>query len=387
MKGVFISYRQDDAKPYALLLRQDLVEAFGEENVFLDKDTLHAGSWREQIQAALDRSGVALIVIGRRWLTSADSRGQRRLDLPDDVHRHEIAVALSRKDVTVIPVTVDGAGIPLPEDLPADIRALTDQQAREMSDNSARRTLDLNALIADIERTTGLVARGSERKSGRLQKSMRPTLVILGTLLVVAALAGAFLWSTNADGPAQLLEAIKAGAVRIESRGRFMGSGMFIDKGGAVLTTAYIAERLSPEDIGLKLSNGSRVRARIATINSAADLAFLRAEVTGSFTPLGLASQLISQGDEVIAILQSADDEWLVTPGHVSRIAVDAAEFGRARIEVDIAEHLGSPVVNTRGEVIGVMQGSFKDRPGHTFLIPSHVIKATLGTGLATPSQ
>ncbi len=388
MKGVFISYRQDDAKPYALLLRQDLVEAFGEENVFLDKDTLRAGSWREQIQAALDRSGVALIVIGRRWLTSADSRGQRRLDLPDDVHRHEIAVALSRKDVTVIPVTVDGAGIPLPEDLPADIRALTDQQARELSDNSARRTLDLNALIADIERTTGLVARGSERKSGRLQKSMRPALVMLGTLLVVAALAGAFLWSTNTDdGPAQLLEAIKPGAVRIESRGRFMGSGMFIDKGGAVLTTAFIAERLSPEDIGLKLSNGSRVRARIATINPAADLAFLRAEVTGSLTPLGLAPQLISQGDEVIAILQSADDEWLVTRGHVSRVAVNTAEFGEARIEVDIAEHLGSPVVNTRGEVIGVMQGSFKDRPDHTFLIPAHVIKATLGTGLVTPSQ
>lgn len=388
MKGVFISYRQDDAKPYALLLRQDLVEAFGEENVFLDKDTLHAGSWREQIRAALDRSGVVLIVIGRRWLTSADGRGQRRLDLPDDVHRQEIAVALSRKDVTVIPVTVDGAGIPPPDDLPADIRALTDQQARELSDNSARRTLDLNALIADIERTTGLVARGPEGKSGRLQKSLRSTAVVLGTLLVVAALAGAFLWRTNTgDRPAQLLEAIKPGAVRIESQGRFMGSGVFIEKGGGVLTTAYIAERLSPDDIGLKLSDGSRVRARIGTINPAADLAFLRAEVAVPNTPLGLAPQPVSQGDQVMAILQSTDDEWRVTPGRVARVAVDTAEFGEARIEVDIAEHLGSPVVNTRGEVIGVMQGSFKDRPDHTFLIPAQVIKTALGAGLAAPSQ
>ena len=61
-------------------------------------------------------------------------------------------------------------------------------------------------------------------------------------------------------------------------------------------------------------------------------------------------------------------------------------DFGEGRIEVDIAEHLGSPVVNTRGDVIGVMQGSFKDRPHHTFLIPAHVIKATLG-GRVTPSQ
>jgi hypothetical protein len=89
----------------------------------------------------------------------------------------------------------------------------------------------------------------------------------------------------------------------------------------------------------------------------------------------------------VIAILQSTDDEWRVTPGRVTRVAVDTTEFGEARIEVDIAEHLGSPVVNTRGEVIGVMQGSFKDRPDHTFLIPAQVIKAALGTGLAAPSQ
>ena len=35
MRGVFISYRQDDAKPWALLLGQDLVQAFGPECVFL----------------------------------------------------------------------------------------------------------------------------------------------------------------------------------------------------------------------------------------------------------------------------------------------------------------------------------------------------------------
>ena len=55
MSGTFINYREDDAKPWALLLRDELVDAFGEAHVFLDKDTLHAGSWREQIQLALDR--------------------------------------------------------------------------------------------------------------------------------------------------------------------------------------------------------------------------------------------------------------------------------------------------------------------------------------------
>ena len=43
MNGIFISYRQDDAKAWALLLRDELARTFGAEHVFLDKDALRAG--------------------------------------------------------------------------------------------------------------------------------------------------------------------------------------------------------------------------------------------------------------------------------------------------------------------------------------------------------
>src|SRR5262245_11119854 len=139
MNGIFISYRQDDAKPWALLLRDGLSEVFGADDVFLDKDTLRAGNWREQIQEALAGCRVVLVVMGRRWLTITDEDGQRRLDRADDEHRLEIALALSRDHVTVIPVRVDGAPMPHAKDLPEDIRRLTDQQCHELSDSSARR--------------------------------------------------------------------------------------------------------------------------------------------------------------------------------------------------------------------------------------------------------
>lgn len=159
MSGIFISYRQDDAKPWALMLRDDLVAAFGESHVFLDKDTLHAGNWRDQIQRALDDCKVVLVVIGRKWLTIADAQGRRRLDDADDVHRQEVAYALSREGVTVIPVLADGSAMPGASELPDDIRALADQQARQISDASAHRDVDLTLLIQDIERATGLRAR------------------------------------------------------------------------------------------------------------------------------------------------------------------------------------------------------------------------------------
>src|SRR5574338_97595 len=124
MAGIFISYRQDDTEAWAILLCESLAKVFGEKQVFLDKDTLHAGNWRDQINQALDRCAVVLIVIGPRWLTIVDGQNRPRIGLPDDVHHQEVALALSRPDVTVIPVLVDEAPMPRPDQLPTDLRRL-----------------------------------------------------------------------------------------------------------------------------------------------------------------------------------------------------------------------------------------------------------------------
>ena len=159
MAGIFISYRQADAKAWAISLRDDLAEVFGDDQVFLDKDTLHAGNWREQIQRALDRCKVVLVVIGPRWLTIVDEQNRPRIQLADDVHHQEIALALGRSDLTVIPVLVDEAPMPRAEQLPPDLRKLTEQQARKIGDTQARRKADLAVLVKDIESVGGIKPR------------------------------------------------------------------------------------------------------------------------------------------------------------------------------------------------------------------------------------
>jgi hypothetical protein len=196
MQGIFISYRQDDAKPWALMLRDELVATFGEKNVFLDKDTLRAGNWRTQIQAALARSKVLLVVIGPRWLNASDDKGERRLDDPQDVHRQEIALALVTEGLTVIPVRVDRAPMPRAEQLGADIRALTDHQAREISDASAHRAVDLKILIADIERATGLVARQSAPAPVRNKTRLFVVALVLSVITLLIAELG---WESKLD--------------------------------------------------------------------------------------------------------------------------------------------------------------------------------------------
>jgi len=154
--GIFISYRESDASGWAVGLRDDLVRRFGESNVFLDRDALRAGPWRVQIEEALARCGVVLVVIGKGWLAAEDDQKRRRLWLPDDVLRHEIQLALSAPDVRVIPVLVGGAPLPRSEELPEDLRPLLEQQSREIGAVSHHREGDLQLLSEDIERATGL---------------------------------------------------------------------------------------------------------------------------------------------------------------------------------------------------------------------------------------
>ena len=157
MAGIFISYRQADAKAWAISLRDDLANVFGEDQVFLDKDTLHAGNWREQITRALARCTVALIVIGPRWLTISDDLGRSRISLSDDIHHQEVALALSHSDVTVIPVLVDEAQMPRTKQLPEDLHSLCDQQAYKLGDTKARWKADLEVLVKNIHLVGGLV--------------------------------------------------------------------------------------------------------------------------------------------------------------------------------------------------------------------------------------
>jgi len=112
----------------------ELARRFGANEVFLDKESLQAGRWREQIDAQLAACKVFIVVIGRHWLDAVDAQGNIRLQQADDVHRREVATALALPQVTVIPLLVDDAKLPGVDDLPDGLRKLTEQQARRLHD-------------------------------------------------------------------------------------------------------------------------------------------------------------------------------------------------------------------------------------------------------------
>jgi hypothetical protein len=145
---IFISYRRDDAPDPARILSLSLAEPFGQANVFMDVDTISAGSdFERELDQALGSCAALLAVIGPNWLTVRDDRGERRLDDPGDFVVREIATALGR-GITVIPVLVHGAKIPSRDDLPPALLPLAKRQARSLTHVGWRS--EIKALVGEL---------------------------------------------------------------------------------------------------------------------------------------------------------------------------------------------------------------------------------------------
>ena len=135
MGGVFISYRREDSGPYAGRLRDALSNHFGPNQVFRDIDRIRPGErFPRVIEQAVASCDVLLAVIGPTWLSVEDENGRRRLLDPNDYLCQEIAAALKRDDVKVIPVLIGSAQMPARRDLPQSLAALADHHAVRMSD-------------------------------------------------------------------------------------------------------------------------------------------------------------------------------------------------------------------------------------------------------------
>jgi TIR domain-containing protein len=151
---IFISYRRDEAAAYAGWLTQILDQQLGTGQVFRDIDSIEPGlDFMEVIHRELDSCEVMLVLIGRTWLTMKGSTGRPRLQEPNDYVRLEIAAALARQDVRVIPLILQGASMPRADELPDDLVGLTHRNAIELRDTSWY--TDVGKVLTALERTVG----------------------------------------------------------------------------------------------------------------------------------------------------------------------------------------------------------------------------------------
>jgi len=225
MAGVFISYRRGDAAGYAGRLREALEQRLGAGHVFRDADAIEPGQdFVQAIETRLGQCDALLALIGQEWLMATNAAGQRRLDVADDFVSLEIAGALKRSNVLVVPVLLEGARMPAAEELPQSIRSLAHRQAVSLRDESWGE--DVDRLASVLRARLGIGARPDRASLSREDSTgplMSPNVrkFWVGGVLLAALVAGA-LFVTRFRG-APLSEPPRA-SESSETRGRDSGA-------------------------------------------------------------------------------------------------------------------------------------------------------------------
>jgi TIR domain-containing protein len=203
---VFISYRRRETSGHAGRLYDRLAEHFGDERVFMDLRMEPGLDFVEQIDEAVTHCDALLSLIGAQWLDMRDAHGRRRLDDPNDFARLEVEAALAR-DVRVIPVLLQDAKMPEPEDLPDSLAPLARRHAIELSDE--RWDYDVGRLIEVLDRTIGDGAPPKQRAAepplpARLRAAMsaHPARAFGAGVLLTLVVGALVLWAAGVfSGP------------------------------------------------------------------------------------------------------------------------------------------------------------------------------------------
>jgi len=170
-------------------------------------------------------------------------------------------------------------------------------------------------------------------------------------------------------------EEVADGESRVQ---RGTGAGFIVDPEGLIVTNNHVI--VNADRIRVKLHDGRTLVATVIGVDNATDLALLKIAANKLETLHLGDSDALRVGDPVIAIGNPLEYERSVTAGIVSALGrkVYETEPFENFIQTDAAINRGNsggPLLNQRGEVIGVNTVIRSDGRGISFAVPSNVVK------------
>ncbi|MFZ2955537.1 MAG: Do family serine endopeptidase [Candidatus Ozemobacteraceae bacterium] len=166
---------------------------------------------------------------------------------------------------------------------------------------------------------------------------------------------------------------------------RGSGSGVLIDAAGHLLTNQHVVD--GADEIQVTLQSGKKYKAAIVGQDLQSDLAVLKIEIEGKapFAPLG-DSDSLRVGEWVVAIGNPFGLGMTVTAGVVSalgrELSIDRNRTFRNFIQTDASinpGNSGGPLVNTKGEIIGINTAILPSGQGIGFAIPVSSARRIIG--------
>lgn len=163
-----------------------------------------------------------------------------------------------------------------------------------------------------------------------------------------------------------------------EFRQRSLGSGFIIDPDGFIVTNNHVIE--DAEEISVKLNNGNEYDASIVGRDPKTDLALIKVDVKESLPVIRLGnSEALEVGEWVVAIGSPFGLEQTVTAGIVSakgRVigSGDYDDFIQTDASINPGNS-GGPLINMKGEVVGINTAIVASANGIGFAIPVDLAK------------
>jgi serine protease Do len=219
-------------------------------------------------------------------------------------------------------------------------------------------------------------------------EQVRPAVVHLGTVQVSRSRRPPVVPGPNADDPFfkdffdQFFGRRGQGPSE-EFRQSGLGSGVIFDKRGYVLTNFHVIR--GADAVTVRLSTRQELKGRIVGTDPKTDLAVIQFQPEGPLTVATLGnSDAVRVGEWAIAIGNPFGLDQTVTVGVVSATA--RADVGIATYENFIQTdasinpgNSGGPLVNLRGEVIGINTAIVAAGQGIGFAIPANMVKRVTG--------
>jgi serine protease Do len=161
------------------------------------------------------------------------------------------------------------------------------------------------------------------------------------------------------------------------------GSGVIVNANGYIVTNNHVVDNAA--DIQVKLDDGRELPAKVVGRDAKTDLALLKIDATGlPVIPLG-DSTALQVGEPVMAIGNPFGLEQTVTTGIVSatgRVIGSGPYDNFIQTDASINPgNSGGPLINARGEVIGINTAIFSRSGGSVgigFAVPSSLAKTVI---------
>ena len=160
-----------------------------------------------------------------------------------------------------------------------------------------------------------------------------------------------------------------------------LGSGFIVDREGYIITNNHVVE--NADEIKVKLSNGKEFEAKVVGRDPKTDLALIRIKGAPDLQPLQLGDSDASKvGSWVVAIGSPFGLEQTITAGIVSAKGrtIGAGPYDNF-IQTDASinpGNSGGPLINTKGEVVGINTAIIASGQGIGFAIPVNMAKEVM---------